>query len=717
MAKAQSTALNKYTLAERQWQSYIRDRDAGHLEYVKEAQKFQNYYLGEQWDAAVLKKLQDEGRPALTINLILSTINAALGEYSQRQAQVTYKPKHTDSFDYSQVLSKLAMHTLADNDFESLEWDMVVDGFISDRGYLDVRMNWDEHMRGEVTMFAVDPTEILLDADAKEYDPNTWNKVTRTYWQTLDEIENAYGKEKRLEIEEVANSGTYYSYDSFDFERRTFGNTDTYNHEYEAGTYGERNIKQVRLISRQYKQLTQAYYYIDPRTGDMSEVPMDWDQVRREAFGMQFGLMIHSKPATRIRWTVTCDHVVLKDGWSPYQSFTIVPYFPYFLRGRPMGMVKNLIGSQDHLNKTTSQELHVINTTANSGWTLEEGTLVNMTEDQLAERGAETGLVLVHARGSKPPEKIKPNQIPTGLELISNKSRQFLREISGLEGVLGIGSPEISGVALDRKSGRANIQLQVPFTNLSRTRRILGRKLLELFQRFYTEHRILTITREITQPGEDKTEQLEINAPTISGRIANDITKGKYDVTISVQPGRDTYDDVQFAEAVQLREAGIMIPDHVVVRYSRLADREEIAKQLQELAGMAEPTEQELELMQMQQELAINTAQAELQKLTAEAGEIESRMHLNMAKAEKEAGGMDSAENQIRLQELEAKIQMKREELMTRIQLAQMTHRFGAQKQSLQSAVQLAAVRHQTDTQRQLAQMNIQGKEKRGDAR
>lgn len=704
-------------LAERQWQCYLRDRDAGHVDYLKEAEKYQNYYMGEQWETAVLKKLEEEGRPALTINLILSTINAALGEYSQRQARIGYKAKNTDANDISQVLTKLAMHTLDDNDFDSVEWDMVVDGFVSDRGYLDVRMDYDEHMRGEVSMTSVDPTEIVLDVDAKEYDPRTWNRVTRTYWQTLDEIENTYGKEKQEEVEGLVATGSYYSYDSFEFNRNTFGESDWTQWEYNAGLGGEKQIKNVRVISRQYRKLVNAHYYVDPRTGDMSEVPMDWSTEQREQFGMQFGLMIHRKPTSRIRWTVTCDHVILHDEWSPYETFTIVPYFPYFLRGRPMGMVKNLIGSQDHLNKTTSQELHVVNTTANSGWTAEEGTLTNMTEDELAERGAETGLVLIHARGSKPPEKIKPNPIPTGLELISNKSRQFLREISGMEGVLGIASPEISGVALEGKQNRANIQLQVPFTNLARTRRILGRKLLELFQRYYTEHRVLSITKTHPKMGEERSERVEINTPTVTGAIHNDITKGKYDATVTVQPSRDTYDDIQFAKAMELRTNGIMIPDHIVVQYSGLADRDEIAEQLKELAGMAEPTEQELELMQMQQELQIQSAQGELEKLQAEVMEIQSRAQLNTAKATQEAGGMDSPENQLRLQELEAKIQTKREELMTRIELAKMTHRFNSQKQSVQSAVQLASVRQQTETQRYLAQQQrTQGNEKRGNA-
>ena len=696
-------------VADKQWRRYVRARDMGHADFVQDALRFQAYYEGDQWEASVRKKLEAEGRPALTINMVLSTINAMLGEYANKQADLLFKPKHNASFENAQTLTKLAMQILDDNDYESVEWDMVTDGLIPGRGFLDVRLGFEEHMQGDIKIRAIDPTEIVLDPDAKEYDPRTWTDVTRTYWATPDELEAEYGEAKRDEIEALVSRGNYYGHDSFEFERTGFGDHDSpWDYQYADAT--DRTIRSIRVLSRQHKRLINADFFVDPQTGDMQEAPMDWSKERRREFAMQMGLLIHSRPSQRIRWTVTVDKVVLHDEWSPYESFTFIPFFPYFQRGRPFGAVQNLIGSQDHLNKSTSQELHVINTTANSGWTAEEGTLVNMSEDELAERGAETGLVLVHARGSNPPQKIAPNQVPTGLELLSNKSRQFLREISGLEGVLGIGSPEISGVALEGKNQRANIQLQVPFTNLGRTRRILGKKLLELLQRFYTEHRAITIVKRAPRADESPEEQVHINQPDGEGNIFNDITQGRYDVKVATQPSRDNWDDVQFAEAMQMRESGVHIPDHIIVRYSRLADREEVAEQLAELAGQSEPTEQELEMMQMRQQLEIQTAQAELEKLQSEVEEIQSRAQLNTAKATQHEGGMDSPDNSLRLQELESKIQMKREELQTRLRLAQMTHSAGREKQMAQGAVQLAQANQQNETQLQQSMLNLQGR-------
>ena len=59
-----------------------------------------------------------------------------------------------------------------------------------------------------------------------------------------------------------------------------------------------------------------------------------------------------------------CDNVVLHDDWSPYKHFTVVPYFPVFVHGHTLGMVENLLDPQEILNKVSSQELHIVNTTA-----------------------------------------------------------------------------------------------------------------------------------------------------------------------------------------------------------------------------------------------------------------------------------------------------------------------------------------------------------------
>ena len=118
-------------------------------------------------------------------------------------------------------------------------------------------------------------------------------------------------------------------------------------------------------------------------------------------------------------------------------------------------MVRNLLSPQEQLNKIASQELHIVNTTANSGWLVESGSLVGMNSDDLEEHGAETGLVLEYARGTTPPVKIQPNQIPTGLDRISQKAATNIKAISGInDSMLGTDSAEVSGIAIRQAESR-----------------------------------------------------------------------------------------------------------------------------------------------------------------------------------------------------------------------------------------------------------------------
>jgi hypothetical protein len=215
-------------------------------------------------------------------------------------------------------------------------------------------------------------------------------------------------------------------------------------------------------------------------------------------------------------------------------------------------MVRNLLSPQEQLNKVTSQELHIVNTTANSGWLVESGSLSSMQVEDLEEHGAETGLVLEYNRGSTPPGKIPPNQIPTGLDRISQKAAANIKDISGInDSMLGTDSAEVSGIAIQAKQNRGIIMIQVPLDNLKKTRLYLAEKVLNLVQNYYTEERVIMITNE--EDPMKPNEPMVVNQTLPEGIVVNDITLGEYDVVVNTAPARDSFEEVQFAEALNLR--------------------------------------------------------------------------------------------------------------------------------------------------------------------
>ena len=675
------------TLAKSQFDAYTRARDNGHEEYIHMAKKCDAYYRGEQWDDFDMQMLDDQGRPALTINTILPTINAVLAEQSSKKADIQFKPRGGGEQDVADVLTQVYAYVADNNKLDWVEQQVFSDGLIQDRGYFDVRVDFEEHVQGEIKIEAKDPLDILIDPDAKHYDPRTWNEIFETKWMSIDEIEETYGQEKADKLRMLAETGTTLGADSMEYEEERYGDTeqDGYGQQYPGDPENARMLRSIRVIERQYYKLDDCMYYVDPVSGDKRKVPNAWGKKKREKFADEFGLDIITKKMRRVRWTVTADTVVLFDDFSPYDHFTIVPYFPYFRRGKPFGMVRNLLSPQEQLNKISSQELHIVNTTANSGWIVESGSLSGMTADDLEEHGAETGLVLEYNRGSTPPGKIPPNQIPTGLDRISQKAAQNIKQISGItEAMLGMDSPEVSGVAIQAKQNRGSMLLQVPLDNLAKTRQYLAEKILHMVQSYYTEERIIQITDE-SDPYKPR-QKLRVNEMTPEGEIINDLTLGEYDVIVGTAPARDNFDEMQFAEAIELRQVGVPIPDDMIVEYSHLSRKADIAERIRQMQGTAPPSEEQVQLQQFQMESQIRSTQLEIAKLEAEVTNLQTSAELNMAKAQN--AQMDP---QLKVAELQSKIQSKREELGLREKLSQLTNSMRKDQSDTAAAAKLAA--------------------------
>ena len=680
-----------------QWDRYTRARDAGHLDYCDIAKKCDAYYRGEQWDEQDVAQLDAEGRPALTINTILSTINAVLGHQTSQRADIVFKPRRAAEQGMAETLTKVFKQIWDNNNMDFVESEVFGDGVIQDRGYFDIRMDYDDHVEGEIKVTVEDPLDIIPDPDSKEYNPKSWNEVFKTRWMTLDEIEEQYGKAKSKELRYVAQSGENFGKDSFEWKEQTerFGDTGLANYKSHHITEDETfAVRSVRVVERQHRKMYNAPHFMNPVTGDMRKVPYHLSDAEAREFADANNLFIEKKMVRCVRWTVTCDRVVLYDDWSPYPDFTIIPYFPYFRRGKPFGLVRNLLSPQEQLNKVASQELHIVNTTANSGWIIETGSLSNMDADDLAERGAETGLVLVHNRGSEPPAKIPPNQIPQGLDRIGMKAQQNIKEISGITDVmLGHESREVSGVAIEAKKHSGQVQIQVPMENLRRTRHILASHMLDLIQGYYTEPRIIQVTNE-AEPDQPR-EQLEVNTlDPQTGRIVNDLTIGEYDIAVATAPARDNFNDIQFAQALNLRQVGVAVPDDMIVQYSNLHKKGELAKEIRMMTGREQSPEQQ-QIDQMQQQLAMQNMQMEVTKLQAEIEKLKADATLALAKARSEgmAPEMD-------LQKMDAEAQGRTQELQARLQMSDMANTATVQKQSIvqDQSLASAAMKAQTAT-------------------
>jgi len=603
------------------WVRYAYCRDNGHTKFIAKADQCEKNFAGDQWLAEDKAKLEANKRPALTINKIISTVSNVLGEQIHNRAETSFRPrgKYTGNAD---VMTKVYKQISDNNQLAWARSDMFADGIIKSRGYLDVRLSFSDSSQGEVVITKPNAKNVIVDPDAEAYDPDTWGDLFTTRWMTADDVAVLYNEDDAEILRNRDNSTFPYGYDSIQMNRDRFG--DLMNPLY-AGGYDMSNVlRNIRVVDRQYRLLDRQKHFLSPETGDTRPVPDTFDRNKIAFFVEKYGFQVITKLVRRIRWFVMADNVELHNDWSPYKHFTIIPYFPYFRDGKAIGLVENLLGPQELLNKTSSQELHIVNTTANSGYKVRAGALTNMTVQELEEKGAQTGLVIeVNGDPDKDVQKISPNPVPTGLDRISYKAEEHIKTISGVgDSQMGMDRADVAAKAINAKREAGSTNLVKPLDNLTRSDYFLARAVVDLVQEFYSEERVMTITSDHTT-GESET--FAVNEVNEVGEVLNDLTIGEYDIIVTSVPARETLEDSQFDQAMAMREAGIQIPDSVLIDSSRLINKKEIIASMQAASNSPEAQAQaQLQQRAMEAEIAKTEGDAVVKR--ADAGLRQAKM-------------------------------------------------------------------------------------------
>ena len=654
------------------WWRYQYLRDNGHLKYVKKARKCEKFVAGDQWEREVKATLHAEGRPALTINKMLSTMANIVGEQIFNRTEISFRPRRAGaSEETAEALTRTFMQISDNNQLPWIRTDVYTDGIVGSRGFFDVRLEYSDSLQGEASIMQLNPKNVLIDSDASGYDPDSWNDVIITKWLTLDDIQIIYGKKWRKRMENESSVMSPYSFDSSDWEQDKFGDNTNLS---SMNPEGAPILRVVRVLERQWRKLDRRDHLVDIMKGDIRDIPDDWDRNDISLFleqNQDFTTIDRVSP--RIRWTVGAGEEILHDDWSPYKHFTVVPFFPFFRRGTTIGICENIIGPQELLNKVSSQELHVINTTANSGWKIKTGSLHNMDASELESSGARTGLVL-ELDEIADAEKIQPNQIPTGLERVSYKAEEHIKSIAGVpDSTTGFAREDVSAKALKANQAQASGNFTLVQDNLNRTDHFLARALLDIVQTYYTEERLIHIT---TDPLRRTTEEFKINEVSPEGEIINDLTLGEYAIIVTSQPERDTLEDSTFAQAAEMRkELNVQLPDSVLIKSSRLPDKSAVLEAIEAEANNEEA--------QQEKQLTLAERQANVKSIISGANRDDADSQVKMVKARQDAVNLQQPippETQLRVEaelaakkyETDSKAQIEREKMQNNIVLESM---------------------------------------------
>ena len=623
-----------------------------HMMYVRRADRNENAYFGRTDDGLV------------GANLIVPVVNAMLGAYLREQADVVLRGYDGTDIDHAraQLLSAVLNYAADRGGYHDAEFDAVRNGLILSRGFLDIRIDVTDNLLGDIKVVSLDPREVILPSAGKSADPKTWPYVLIARWVTFEEVEGLFGEDVRRMVE---GRGSVL--------QRPHATQMFYSDSYGAGHYRTGvpmapPENTVLMIECQHRMMDRVEEFVDLATGDIYPVPSTWSREQIEQTAERLGLGIRKAMRQRVKHMIEVADVMVYEDWSPYPDFTIVPFFPFAMSGRTAGVVDHLVEPNRLLNEADEAILNILKNTANSGWLLEQGSLANMTSDELQERGSDD-IVIEYRRGRQPPEKIKPNSIPTGYEQFSRKFHSYVTEISGVQSLLGLlPTSEVSGVSLSRAQNGAQLQIAPILYSLRQTRYRAFKFMLDLVQQYYTQQRSIRIVGQ-----DEESQTIILNADPVT-----DVTVGKYDVVVAEAPRRDARDEQEFAKTLEMVQAGVPIPPEYIVEVSPLRKRREIAELIKRMGGRGDPSDQEAQLAQIMQQMELQRAQAELAKLQGEVMELQARATLQMAKAEKEAANpqIEMAKMQSTMQgeiaRLQTELAKKRADLENKLQLAEM---------------------------------------------
>jgi hypothetical protein len=375
----------------------------------------------------------------------------------------------------------------------------------------------------------------------------------------------------------------------------------------ESYNYGMKNL--LTYDEYYYRDFRTQRMLVDAQTGETFEwKSTDKDDELKYFLSIYPQISIIEQEIPTVRMAIVIQGKVFYDGPNPlgidrypfipvlgyYEPAT--PYYPY----RVQGMVRGLRDAQYLYNRRRITELDILESQINSGWKYKENALVNPADVFLQGQGR--GLALKDEALMSDVEQILPPNVPPSMIQLSELLGKEVQEISGVnEELLGSASDDKAGVLSMLRQGAGLTTLQSLFDQLDRSQKLLGQLMVEVIQANFTPGKIKKILE-----GQEPTAQFYNKA------------FGKYNAVVEEGLNTATQRQMQLAQLLELRNAGIAIPDDVLLEAATLQNKKELIDKI-----LAQKTQQQ---------------QLQEQQMQAQMAELQSRIKLAEARTTADQG-------------------------------------------------------------------------------
>lgn len=629
--------------------------------WITEAHEDYRFALGKQWDDADVAELRSKGVLALTINKIKPNVKLLTGIESQNRADIICYPENRESGIKADIATGLVKNVFKTSGLNWKRSEQFKHGIISGECYVEPYVDYTEDMiNGDMKFKRCAFNTVFPEPGFEEYDMSDARYCVKvTFNQTREQILSLFPNSGKY-LDSVGTNGllteagmtTLKSEIGIDIQKRGYndsnvgGNTNS-----PLGTEAAQEPL-YDLVEYYFKKWTSKYYVVKftyGADGKVQSAQMKEAASKTEAdtfvadanIGTAAGQEA-AKMITRVVpeiWrasmigesTELIEEEMIAPTYPKWKSYPFIPYFADRIT-LPMkdadthllvqGIVRDMKSLNMEYNKRRTQELRILNSSANSGFVVEENALVE--EAKWEKYGSTPGVVLKVKQGKMGAwQKMEPTQLSQGHSQLAAEGGQDMKESSGINtDLLALeegGSDSGRAIALRQKQGM--VMVQGIFDNLSQTTRLYGKFILSHLGDVYDVGEAIHVMGEgfikdnfsvpvlVEQPN-PVTQQLE-KVPQLGpdgqlvmqvdqqavvqvfNEVLSDTTLGKYDVAVGEAISSETVKYANYMVLMDMAKQGLPIPPDVLVDESLLtsASKEKIKKAIeqQQAAAVAQP--------------------------------------------------------------------------------------------------------------------------------
>lgn len=552
-----------------------------------QAKKDYRYYFGEQWDEATVQALNRGKRPALTINRVKPTIRTLSGYMRQNSRDLKVLARRGGAQGAAEIYTHLLKHTY---DQSYAEWNNAqafLDGVICGKGFLSLDIDYQQDpISGQLVINREDPFLILEDPFSVKYDLSDARFVFRMRWMDKDQIVSMFPEAKDA-IEKVDSQLA----EAKDMDIETDDYTDV-----ESQEMSEVNKMRYLVKECWYRTYGKKKLLVHKKNGTIDNADDYEQEALDEILANDPDADVVERTMPTLNLKILLGDTELSHQEDPYNGMSRFPIIRFadelVYADKPMirGEVCDIIGAQDELNKRRSQALHLLNTTANSGYITEEDAMSEGQYRKLESMGSRPGVVVQVKQGKMGAlQRIQPAQLSTGHVQLSQMSDADIKAISGINAdLLGVEDTNAtSGIAMEMRRRQGLINVEPVFDNFDFTLRILGDTMLEIIRNtdVYTPEEIEYLIG-------DKTIKMADGVVLQPEDVHNFMKsrRGQYGVVISDQNANPTQRKADFREMLgAIKELGLPIPPEMIIESSDFPFKDALLENMKQQQMQAPP--------------------------------------------------------------------------------------------------------------------------------